>query len=436
MENVEDFVAYDVAATTELQSHIDSSRKRLKAKGSLGAEFWSQAKEITEQELRFHKLKHKRSFHEFVSTGGKKESWRDNQEARTLREEKKSLELRLRCVERQMKTLLTPVDNGMIHISRRWFMELFTAAPTSKGGVAAGDVAGQGQRDGGQQSSFRKKIIEFYGSAGGVEAPGEFWCPIMAEFLPKDQMGAAHIFPYSAGQEAMDNLFGRIKGRSEMFEPENGLLISKVAEKNISLGFMAIVPNIPDGPTKEEQAEWNDAKIKSYKIEVINVKAKGAQLRMPPLWNDSDGNRLHWSSQHGKVLQFKNDFRPRARYLWWQWAISHLRKIWQDLSEHQVPEFKQHNQPYWGTVGSYVRSGPLSALAEEMGANFDNLMDAAMSPEDEAEGGREVGIDDGIGALLTAEYQLTQTRPGDDEEEEDVPGTDEEDENEDEEIVV
>ena len=37
--------------------------------------------------------------------------------------------------------------------------------------------------------------------------------------------------------------------------------------------------------------------------------------------------------------------------------------------------FKQLEKPHWRTSGSYVRSIPLSALAEEMGTNSDNLME-------------------------------------------------------------
>ena len=73
-ENIPEFTARDVAATAELEEHINDSRKRLKAKGSMGAEFWTQAKHMTEQELRLHELRHKRSFHEFISTGGEKKS--------------------------------------------------------------------------------------------------------------------------------------------------------------------------------------------------------------------------------------------------------------------------------------------------------------------------------------------------------------------------
>lgn len=112
-----------------------------------------------------------------------------------------------------------------------------------------------------------------------------------------------------------------------------------------------------------------------------------------------------------------------------QWAISHLRKIWHDLKDHQLPEFKQLNKPCWGTNGSYVRSGPLSALAEEMETRFDSLMDVAMNPEDEEGGSSDAVIDNRIGALLTAEHQLTRTIPVDDEEEV-VPGSADEDKNE------
>lgn len=212
----------------------------------------------------------------------------------------------------------------------------------------------------------------------------------------------------------MDNLFGRIDGRSEMFEPENGLLISSEVEANIALGFMAIVPNLPDRPTEQEQAAWNQTSVKSYKLEIINETIKGAVPRMPTGYTDSNGDRLSWKSQHGRVLQFKSDFRPRARYLWWQWAVSHLRKIWQDLQQKKQPEFKQLNRPYWGTKGSYVRKGCLYAIAEELGTPFESLMDAVMDSEEENEDEAGAGDEAGVGALITADYQLRQTRLRDD----------------------
>ena len=68
----------------------------------------------------------------------------------------------------------------------------------------------------------------------------------------------------------MDDLFGRVNRRSELFEPQNGLLPQTSVETNIALGFMAIVPDvpkIPDGPTEEEQTAWTLAKVKPYKLD-------------------------------------------------------------------------------------------------------------------------------------------------------------------------
>ena len=87
----------------------------------MGTEFWSHAKEITKQELQRHQLQHKRSLHEFVATGGEKVNWKNQQQARVLREEKKTLRLRLSGIERQIERLLAPTATGMIQISRKWF---------------------------------------------------------------------------------------------------------------------------------------------------------------------------------------------------------------------------------------------------------------------------------------------------------------------------
>ena len=83
-----------------------------------------------------------------------------------------------------------------------------------------------------------------------------------------------------------------MNGRSELYEPENGLLLPTEVEINIALGFMAVVPNISDKPIKEEQAAWNQTRVKSYKLEIINEHVKGHIRRIPPGFTDSNGERL------------------------------------------------------------------------------------------------------------------------------------------------
>ena len=420
---VESFTAKDAEEIAELEKSLDQGHKKLKAKGSLGVDFWSQNKAIVETKMRWNNLKRKQSVNDFVAQGGKEVVWNEEQQAEIFREEKRSLELRLRVIEKQINRLVAPVDNGVTTISRRWFMELLNSAPIYKGGMGAGNTSAQGRRPAERQSYFRKALIEVCRSAGG---PGgdELWCPVLGEYLERNTMKAAHIFPYAAGQEAMDNLFGRKNGRSELFEPENGLMLHMSVEVNIELGFMAIVPNIPDEPTKEERAAWSFSKVKSYKLEIINENAKGHVKLMPFGFNDENGERLWWKSQHGRVLQFKSDFRPRARYLWWQSALSHLRKVWRYLEEKREPDLKMRNKFFWGTKGSCIRKGPLFAIAEEVGVPLESLLDAAMDGDEENDDRQEeiddgeeknhgeAGADDeeGLAARLLADWQLEQSR--------------------------
>ena len=61
------------------------------------------------------------------------------------------------------------------------------------------------------------------------------WCPVLGEYVAPATIQAAHVFPHSAGQEAMDNLFGRVNRRSELFEPE-------IVDKNVK-GRVHRMPN-------------------------------------------------------------------------------------------------------------------------------------------------------------------------------------------------
>ena len=78
---------------------------------------------------------------------------------------------------------------------------------------------------------------------------GDQWFLVLGVFVNRRNLNVIYIFPFSIGQKVMNNLFGRPNSKFEMFEPKNGILISKDVEKNISLGFMAIEPNISARPS-------------------------------------------------------------------------------------------------------------------------------------------------------------------------------------------
>lgn len=64
---------------------------------------------------------------------------------------------------------------------------------------------------------------------------------------------AAHIVPYSLGQDTMNTMFDRdVDNQPELFSIYNGLLLSTWVEKHLDKGYLVIVPSVPDEPTVEE----------------------------------------------------------------------------------------------------------------------------------------------------------------------------------------
>lgn len=75
-----------------------------------------------------------------------------------------------------------------------------------------------------------------------------------------------------------------------------------------------------------------------------------------------------------------------------------------------------------------MRKCHMFAFAEEVGTPFESLMDVVMDGKEENED--EAGTDDeeGLGTLITADYQLRQTRLRDEKDEEEFYGSHDEDE--------
>ena len=63
-----------------------------------------------------------------------------------------------------------------------------------------------------------------------------------------------------------------------------------------------------------------------------------------------------------------------------------------------------------------------------MGTPFESLMDVGMDGEEENEDEVGTGDDEGLGALITADYQLRQTRLRDEKDQDDFYGFHDEDE--------
>ena len=146
-------------------------------------------------------------------------------------------------------------------------MDLWTSSRL--GGKASQQVGGQGQRDNNVQADFRKALID----ACLPEHPEfpkrkQFWCSVLAGYLSAEDVRAAHIFPYSQDQMAMEAMFGDVDGKvPQLFGIDNGLLLSKQAEENIFDGKIVIVPDVADNPTLAEIDHWQSTRVSQHDVE-------------------------------------------------------------------------------------------------------------------------------------------------------------------------
>ena len=201
------------------------------------------------------------------------------------------------------------------------------------------------------------------------------WCPVMKTYLDRDSMIAGHLFPWKCGEDSMKAIFGGSdSGQSEMFTAENGILWSKRAEERFEAGLFVIVPDIVDQPTKQQVETWEASDPKEYKIRVLNSKhawMKGCIHDTTKTWAELDHERL----------EFRTNFRPRARYFYFRYCAAMLRH---SFGGHHLQISKAElRKRFWVAPGRYMREGMLLGFVEEMGHEYEHLLEGAIK-ENEA----------------------------------------------------
>lgn len=116
--------------------------------------------------------------------------------------------------------------------------------------------------------------------------------------------------------------------------------------------------------------------------------------------------RKHWHKLDGQQVTFKSDFRPRARYLYWQFAVSLLRKALQTQHRENNPLTEEFGKQFWGTRGRWIKQKHLLGFTEYLGhaVEFENLMEAAIEPDNEEDKGPDAG------GVIVACNQLREVR--------------------------
>lgn len=329
--------------------------------------YWLARSLIADDMIAKTRLERKISIQSLSEDSGERETWYKSEAAKDLLKREGVLHTDKRLFVKQAERLTC--EKVPTKESRRWFMHFFTRSPN---GLA---VTG-GRRDTSVQGNFLESLIK----AQNAKHPNfaeekSHWCPITCTWLHEELTTAAHIFPWRHGQETMTRIFGT-QAAHEMFSVQNGLIMSTMAEARMDKGFFVIVPYANDESEAEIKA-WHESNPKRYKLRVLDTTDKMMEGRIP--YTDP---KITWPELDEREIQFRSDHRPRARYLYYSYCVSMLRR-----SHHQGQHetiLKDHlGRKFWGTPGAYLRRTYLLAFVEEIGAQ--DLLDGAEEGDENSE---------------------------------------------------
>lgn len=350
-----------------LKFQVKDARKKIKPSHSFDAAYWTSAAAASEISIKLHETEIHLAIQKWKEDegGDNAKGWWATPEAHRVVDKVRASHYEKEIYRKQA----TKVQEG--GAIRRTFQALFT---TSQLGFGI-RKSGVGKRTRSEQSKFKTSLIDFYG-AGTVDPKKpkvllSIHDTATGQERIKSTITAAHLVPHSLGEAMLVAIFG-INIEGELDSPQNGLLLESNIEKAMDDGVIAIVPDIPDDPSTQEVANWEITRPKSYKWRIIDPEAEILD-ELIELRTAKSPNDITIRDLDGRQLSFKNDMRPRARYLYFLYVIAQLRLAWRH-EYRQGPSkvlARQLGKGFWATKGHYLKRSFLLAIADEIGHGTD-----------------------------------------------------------------
>ena len=342
-------------------------RRALKLGSSFDTRYWTARRDIAEKERKSTCLTRQISIASMKSvTSDNTKAFLESEEGQKLFLQEQSLTLDSKLYEAQAEKMRSQEEKFNL---RRSFVKLFIGAKT---GLNIKNC--RGQRDNSLQSNFVAELMTKMDSRHPDTRSDVIWCPATGSYWPKDATTVGHIFPLNCGEATMEAIFGRLEGgQSELFRAENGILWSTEAEARFEGGHFVIVPDIVDQPTQQEVDTWEASDPREYKIRVLNP---DHDLMKRLVWNTDK----IWADLDNERMKFKTNFRPRPRYLYFAYCAAMLRRSFG--GKHLEVSRLELRKRFWGTPGRYMREGMLLGFVEEMGHDYEHLLEGAIKEED------------------------------------------------------
>jgi hypothetical protein len=363
-------------------------------KGLFYARSWSQAAEYERLVADRTRVEKGISLHKF---GGSETEWERREESRWLLEQVQARLCHMRIYEeRSERQRLREKQNGRRSLRANFMKKSFQTSEIE----LLVHTSGARKKDRTAESQFRTELIDSYNFRKPDSEDG-VWCPILGMWNDAGGSVAVQFFPWIHGQDTMTATFGKTKS-PELFSPRNGLIVSRPFAKEFDSGKMVIVPHLPEKPTRDQILSWLKREPREYKIRIIDSRWDKLDRQV------SAYHTLTWRELDNKVLEFRNNFRPRAQYLYFHYCVQLLRRAWRYGPGQDAPFLLQNelDHLYWGRkAGRNLPHNMLRAFVEELGAQkYGALLKGAR---------RSSG--DSYLLLHTAAAQVKATRRPDDE---------------------
>ncbi|UPL00075.1 hypothetical protein LCI18_011009 [Fusarium solani-melongenae] len=409
----------------KIDKDIDASRKKVKRHISMDAEYWEGYLAI--EQLRQEKtLVDSRIKLEEFERNNPDQDWHDEDEAATSKANYDGQKHIVSIVSKQIAKLRDRKASG----SESWLRHFMTFR------VGLDLPLSKGKRSKSHQHNMGKALSAVYGSSKRRR-----WCPVMRQWGSSKVVKAAHLFPWKQ-VDSMDEIFGQ-GASEEIFSPCNGLFLHVDIESALDKGLIAFVPDVDlepadiDKPFQDQQERnnrlraWETGPVKQYKLVVMNKTAKAVKEE---LFDQDKHGFTTLLDLHGRKLEFKTDFRPRARYVWWTFLYAVMRTAsvqdtpsTKDTSPYDVQQHEVRKATrYWGTRGRYVKRNLVLGLIQELGQDVNSILDQVIDDDEEGDEQPEPAL------VASIALNAATARGEDDEEEDDEEEDDEEEDNEEE----
>ena len=342
-------------------------RKKVKLATSFDSQYWMARRDAASYDLEAVRLNRKISV---VKLNTSTDEFLRSPEGVKLMLREKASEMDVSIYAAQADRMS---DDSPDFILRKSFVGLFIGAKSGW------DIKNNpGRRDKNTQETYKNDLIKVFGSRHENPLKEEYWCPITGQYWPRSSIRAAHFFPRRAGEDTMNIIFGKTKnedGISELNKAENRIIWSQEAEERFINGSFTLVPDIRDNAEAEEIERWEKLEIKEYKIRVLNRED-------PSMQTEIFATDKKWLELDNQRVKFRTDFRPRARYLYFAYCEAMLRRCFTRGKDKEVSK-EELGRRSWGTPGRYMLRGMLLGFVEQLGHNYDHLLEGASNEDEE-----------------------------------------------------